>query len=318
MKLKDLEKGIEQPGDSGSSPDEAPQWLDLEKFQRGQLFFQRHILAIINILHQSLILGFNLRNLLEPLAYTNQSNTPAKSLKRYLQTLHHLLLWHTGDVWTPGSDAYQSVQRVRKMHNRVSLEMNSKRKINKYTSGRETVHYFSQYDMALVQSAFMSGVVMYPKQFGMNCSVSDLEDYIHFWKGIGYLLGIQDHFNICSGNYTETAELCVDIREHVVFPAIKVHTSQSHTMATTFCNALNILFKLPLSSVTSVHAFCFYYLSITIPMPSLELSDWFRLLWLRFLVFICWWFPGVEIFLSQQILKVFYRTLKPSVKEDKK
>ena len=313
MRLDDLTRGIDDIGDSESSPSVPPEWLDKNKFHRGQLFFQRHILGMINILYQHLIIGFNLQNLLEPLIYTHQSNTPAKALKRYLQTLHHLLLWHTGDVWKPGTLASQSIHNVRNMHNKVANEMNSKEKSHERTRGTgiagENI-YFSQYDMAIVQSAFMSGVVTYPKQFGINCSTADLEDYIHFWRGIGYLLGIQDKFNMCSGDYAQTYEICAEIKDRLVIPTMKSQTDQTMTMASAFCNGLNRFFRIPLCSVPSVHAYWFYYIDSNVPRPSLGLADLLRLLWLRLIVLIIWWFPSIDNILSQQILKTFNSTCK--------
>ena len=304
------------PGDSGSSPDSPPEWLDQEKFKRGQLFFQKHVIAIINILYQSLTIGLGLRVLLEPLVYTKQSHTAQKSRKRYLQTFFHLLAWHTGDVWQPGSRAYKSVQDVRKMHNRVSQSMNSKKKnendhgcpISSADSSKKGGLYFSQYDMATVQFAFVAGVVLYPRQFGIDCSVSDQEDYIHFWRGIGYLLGIQDNFNMCSGTYTETLQICKDIEEHNL-PELRNPPKESHSMAKAFSDGINLFFKVPVSSVAAIHALWYYDLKYKITAPCLGFSDWLRLYFLRLIVFLCWWFPFVEVFLSKQILKSFHNNL---------
>ena len=76
---------------------------------------------------------------------------------------------------------------MRAMHNAYSNKVN-----------------FSQYDMALVQSGFFGGIILHPDAFGVHCTDADLDDYVHFWRGIGYLLGIDDRFNLCSGGLEST------------------------------------------------------------------------------------------------------------------
>ena len=318
MQIEDLLKGKKIPGNAGPAPDKPPKWLDKEKFQRGQLFFQKHMIAFLNMLYQYLMLGFSLRTLSEPLIYTKKSDTASKSSKRYMQTFDYLLVWHTGDVWKPGSLAYESVQNVRKMHKKTSQAMNSKNNGQRESTTESDYHYFSQYDMAIVQFAFVSGVVLYPEQFGVDCSESELEDYIHFWRGIGYLLGIEDKFNMCRGNYTETLQICQDIEEHVL-PELKSPTKESQVLVQAFCDGINLTFKVPISSVASVYAFFHYYLNSAFPVFCLGLADWLRVYFLRFIAFLCWWFPFLEIFIVQQVLKSFYKDLakrKPNPKEE--
>src|SRR6218665_2937729 len=199
MNIESLKKGSTVIGDSGSDPKTPPDWMDLERFKRGQQFFQRHIAAISFSLHCSLIAGFEVTNLVQPLAFTKKSDTAPRALRRYLKTFVHVFLWHTDNVWDETTHGHRSTQKVRKMHNAVRRNM---------TSQIPTESHLTQYDMALVQAEFMASVLMYPSNFGIKCTKEELEDSVFFWRGIGYLLGIKDQFNICSGNYKETYRLC--------------------------------------------------------------------------------------------------------------
>ena len=49
--------------------------------------------------------------------------------------------------------------------------------------------YLNQYDMALVQSAFVAGVVLYPDWIGINDRTEAFEDYIYTWRVFGWFLG---------------------------------------------------------------------------------------------------------------------------------
>ncbi len=316
MRLADIKRGEHVRGDCGAPPEQAPQWLDKEKFRRGQLFFQKHILSITNAMNVALVIGFCLRNLAEPLAYTKQSDEPKKSLRRYLKTFYYLLVWHTGDVWEVGSQAYNEVQSVRKMHSTVSKNMNkevpnthSGEPLKATEQNEKDNLYFSQFDMALVQSGFMGLPVLYPREFGIHCTISDLEDYIHFWRGIGYLLGIDDQFNICSGNYAETFLICKDIETLLMLPAGENPCKEFNTLANAYCGGINLMVKMPLFSPSAI--FAFGYKISGRKVPKLDWPDTLRYWFQCFQVALFWMFPQLELYLNNIILRQFYRASAP-------
>ena len=49
--------------------------------------------------------------------------------------------------------------------------------------------YLNQYDMALVQVAFIAGVVIDPARLGINATMTELDDYIFTWRVFGWFLG---------------------------------------------------------------------------------------------------------------------------------
>ena len=121
--LRELATGADRSGDTGSS-DELPPWYDDAKFKRGQAFFKRHIAALGLAMHCSLVSGFSIINLLEPLVYTQKSDTPDKAFKRYVLTFYHIYQWMMGDLWDERSKAYRSMRIVRGMHRNVARSMN--------------------------------------------------------------------------------------------------------------------------------------------------------------------------------------------------
>ena len=55
---------------------------------------------------------------------------------------------------------------------------------------------------------------------GLSLSPEDIDAILHFWRGIGYLLGIEDKYNLCNGNIDEIKSLCKSILQQKVKPSI--------------------------------------------------------------------------------------------------
>ena len=60
----------------------------------------------------------------------------------------------------------------------------------------------SQKDLALTQFGFMGLTVIKKKMFGIKGNVEDVEGFVHFWRTIGYYMGIEDR-SVSVGNYFE-------------------------------------------------------------------------------------------------------------------
>lgn len=72
----------------------------------------------------------------------------------------------------------------------------------------------SQYDMLITQFAFIGFVILMPTKFGIQWSAYDLECVVHFWRLIGYLLGIEEEYNLCSRPVPEVQDMCAVILQH--------------------------------------------------------------------------------------------------------
>jgi hypothetical protein len=124
MDLKILREGKNVDGDSGNPMDILPDWMDRDRFRRGQQFFVRHLAGTVLALLCSLTLGFSITGLLNALVFTGRSDQPATALRRYVETLVHVFLWHTTDVWDAKSAGYRSLESVRGLHGKVASAMN--------------------------------------------------------------------------------------------------------------------------------------------------------------------------------------------------
>lgn len=94
---------------------------------------------------------------------------------------------------------------VRKIHALVS------RRAEKNGIGMVT-----QKDMALTQFAFVGMQLLDPVLLGIKGSQEDFECLSHYWRTLGFLLGIEDRFNICSETLDETLGRLKAVREDIL------------------------------------------------------------------------------------------------------
>lgn len=81
----------------------------------------------------------------------------------------------------------------------------------------------SQFDMVLTQWAFIGPLVLFPQKCGLHkCSDKDLELVIYLWRILGYVNGIDERFNICSGTLEECKAWFTIILEKIFKPTIVV------------------------------------------------------------------------------------------------
>lgn len=61
---------------------------------------------------------------MQPLIFTQKSETVFKSFKRYVGTVVHVTSWYYGDVWQKDHPARRSIQKVRTMHSHANRRVN--------------------------------------------------------------------------------------------------------------------------------------------------------------------------------------------------
>lgn len=62
---------------------------------------------------------------LKPLIFTEKSETPKKSYRRYISTSIHVMSWYMGDMWQADSKARRSLRLVRQYHTDAATRLNS-------------------------------------------------------------------------------------------------------------------------------------------------------------------------------------------------
>jgi len=224
--LADIAAGRFVEGGSGVAASAPPPWLgptQRSSYERTKDVFEERAFSFTLFFHVSLVIGFNLKPLLDALVFTDDSGTPAEALKRcasvvvlvvralpshlfadgrrltprrphhptrrYMDTFAHLIDWHTGNIFDPKQTAYTSVEAVRKIHAGVRSAMEAK--------GKNLA--INQFNLAVVQTGFMGLVTVAPLQLGLVLRDSQLSDYVFFWRCVGRQLGIDDRYNLCGG-----------------------------------------------------------------------------------------------------------------------
>lgn len=281
-RLEQLHNGISD--ELGVFPDsqELPGDLDIDRFNNGRQFFKENLSTCVLAMLSSLVLGLSVDNLLQPLVFTNQSNTPQKALCRYLSTVRHVALWHYGNIWDPMSSARRSLRKVYNMHiySRDSMKENNKSQ------------HFTQFDMSLVQSGFIGLIIMYPRELGLHDAKTHLKDFIYFWKWIGYFLGIQNVNNICHNGIEDAYEICKQIENEIVYPKLLTPPMHYFSMAKAFTDGISLLSYIKLFTPDSVVNFALDMANKR-RVCKVSLKDECRIIFLKVIVFLikhCSWF----------------------------
>ncbi|XP_055539959.1 uncharacterized protein LOC129726839 isoform X4 [Wyeomyia smithii] len=105
---------------------------------------------------------------------------------------------------------WKTLAYVRRMHAVSSKQANA-------SNSRMMV---SQKDMAITQFGFFGYVVTNHAKLGIQYDEEGMEGIVHFWRTIGYMLGIQDRFNICTDSVETTKRRMELLNEHVIRPAL--------------------------------------------------------------------------------------------------
>ncbi|PNF39848.1 hypothetical protein B7P43_G02638, partial [Cryptotermes secundus] len=176
----------------------------------GQQYFHNNYFALFVAKLCGLLTILAIPSIQRVLRLTRQSSEPLTAFRRYVATLTHMLEWYEGDLLEPTSRAHMSLLGVRARH------CTAARKARKAGLGS-----ISQLDMAMTQFGFMGFGLLASEKLGLIGSPEEQEGFVHFWRTVGHLLGIEDRFNICRCNLRETRQLCQAMLEQVFVPALR-------------------------------------------------------------------------------------------------
>lgn len=261
-----LKTGATVCGDCGN-PDTVPTWFDRRKHDRARKIFREHFFSFFFCHLMGLAMAVTNRTILEPLVYTGRSSSLPSLYRRYLSTLRNVKRWYEGDIWTPGDSAYESINKVRQMHRTVSHQLNGTSSGCPFSG---TV-YLSQLDMVITQFAFIGLAVLHPHRIGLYLSEEDFDCVLHFWRGVGYKLGIDDKYNLCSESHKDTVQTCFEIQDKIMKPSLVNTSKEGAAMSKNIIMAIRVLVVF-----LSYEAMMKFWASI-IDLefnPTLTLYDW--------------------------------------------
>lgn len=270
---------------------EMPNWFDKEKFNKAKEVYKNYF-ACVNFSHLcGLLLSFYFSKNIKTLRSTGESETTRTLFHRYLATIRHIQKWYEGNVWDVNDPAHRSLATVRSMHAKVAAKMSTR---------KDGLVYVSQWDMAVTQWAFVGPMVLFPTRVGLHgCSSEEYEALIHFWRTIGYLLGIEDQYNLCDGTYEQAMAACkivfkkeyrelvraadptsVDMAENVVGALSKIEGLLTWGSLSTYIHDL-VDVPCPVK-MNIVDRICYYVLQFVLvflvqfPGPRAVFNDFFR------------------------------------------
>lgn len=286
-------------GDSGNDPTAAPEWLDLDRYNKVLPFMKNHAMTVGIFWHCSLVIGMCLNSLLEALVFTGASSTPSTALKRYMDTAARLIEWHVGNIWDTSTTAYKSIELVRQIHKGVRDSM-----AKTVTPPEGFCGFLTQYDLATVQTGFMGGLCMVPRKFGLHASDEELADYVYFWRCCGRQLGVSDAYNLCGQGKEIAVSIVEEITNQVVLPMTKNPPKDYLPMAKAYVDGVNQGSPIPIITVASTNA-CTYW-ALGVEGPKLSFADTLRFYCIyRVLFLMLGYFPGFEAIGSRLMLLGF-------------
>ncbi|XP_067215877.1 uncharacterized protein [Linepithema humile] len=213
-------------GDCGRSATDRPLWLDMDMFQRGQKFAREHIFSIFLANMLSLFQLFTFIDGLKPMILSRQSHTPYLAFRR----MHRAIRLKLCEYDQEELDAATKIPNPWCPDRKTILEDFSSCPYPTVANG--CLHLLlkptglNQADMAATQFAFMGIILLYPHELGVHVSDEDMIAFCHLWRGIGYLLGIEDEYNFCRGSLEEIKQRGRDFTETWVRPYLRQVTPE--------------------------------------------------------------------------------------------
>ncbi|XP_015121313.1 uncharacterized protein LOC107044080 [Diachasma alloeum] len=333
------------PDDSGNLPSEVPDWLDKEKFARGQCLARKNIFGIFFSNGLALYTLYSFEDGLKPVIMTGRSSDPYTSFKRFLSTANRIRNWFTTDPWTKGTPAYNDMQVVRSLHTSVrnTLQKMSVSEIDRLAKIKDPMAVrtdlllkdfrascpapkvgqcpyaipemkgkrsrgLSQGEMGLTMFGFVGLPILFPEAFGIHyASEKDLDDFCHLWRGLGYLLGICDEFNFCRGGLKETRQRSRDFLDFWVKPNLREFRPELEHMMRCVYEGLHLY--LPGSSYDSALLYLADLMGLHMPRlrASMSYSSWFRYYLSKTLFYYLFKFNWIKLRLNRRLNTVIDR-----------
>lgn len=197
-----LEKGIDAVEDAPESlrrlfaeRDQAPEWLNMEQVRRGAKIFRRFGPELFNFFGAITLEGYTNNSVVKPLIFTGAyAGNGTKG--RFLETAAFWIDVSEPGGLEPGSDGWRTTMRVRIMHVFVRRRLIAHPEWNMDAWGVP----ISQADALVTLMAGCIAPGYFLRIAGFRTSKDEILAMMHFWRYIGYLMGVQPPW------YPETVE----------------------------------------------------------------------------------------------------------------
>ncbi|KAG9324409.1 hypothetical protein KVV02_004429 [Mortierella alpina] len=189
-----------------------PDWVDWDRVQRGQQVYWRYCLFISHaLLHFSLAGGFSIPKITKVLNSTGYLSGK-RTKERVLETSQFVLdVVHSLDNLQPGSGtAWKSIIQVRFLHAGVRSRLSKiSRAHSKYYNLEEHGVPINQEDLLGTLFSFSNTMwrVM-ETRMDVHMTTQEREDYLHLWRYVGYMMGVDDILGVTQT--PERADACLE------------------------------------------------------------------------------------------------------------
>ena len=133
----------------------------------------------------------------------------------------------------------------------------------------------TQKDMVLTQFAFIGILIKYPVQLGFHHIDDEMECLVHFWRYIGYALGIEDKYNLCSGSLHEVKLSCDGIMNRCLIPHMHHPCEASKELSSHLLTGMQLM----VHPMTPGGFTAFTYKLVGVPYDMRGISDMERFLY---------------------------------------
>ncbi|XP_070154773.1 uncharacterized protein [Polyergus mexicanus] len=299
--------------DFDRSPLKVPEWLDMDKYRRGQKFVRENYAAIILIKLVGLIHVYSFNNGLKAIIIGGRSHTPYLGFERYQSTLKRIISWYSGEPWVKGTQAYKDMQVVHKLHLMMTkklcqmdneqidaiskiaepwcpdreiffkdftmscpFEKVGQRPYIMINESPERPKGINNAEVAFVQAVFLGMFLLRPQDIGVHDATDkDIDAFCHMWRCYGYYLGLEDEYNFCHGSFEEIKQRIRDLYQYWITPNFKNVTPEWEHVTKCIIEPINFypFIYMPYKAMVLI-AFDLLDLNMSHLYTSLSYSEW--------------------------------------------
>jgi len=162
----------------------------------------------------SVICGHVFKNVLDVMIFTKRTETARDAFWRYHSTAQRMNSWLATDIFDPSTEGHRQIKNTNRIHRAVAM------KISKSEPQPENHRWVSQSDLAHVLIGFAGPIVVAPSYFGVT-DIEGLTAYIHTWRVLGNVLGIDDKFNPFEGSLKKVQSTIGEVTVKTLFPGLE-------------------------------------------------------------------------------------------------
>ncbi|KAL2631623.1 hypothetical protein R1flu_016309 [Riccia fluitans] len=199
-----------------------PNWVDPELINQGRNVFWKYVLLIGIILSDySLPIGFAASRMTDILSCTNYFSSVKGAFQRVFETTKFVSdIMRGPEALTPLTGVgWKSTIRVRLLHTQVRLRILAEAEQRPEVYDVEELGVpINQEDLLGTLCEFSIAIISLLRKMKVYMSPSEVKAYLHFWRFMGYLLGIDDEY--CKKLVTEAGATAIadSINNHLVDP----------------------------------------------------------------------------------------------------